>query len=73
MVYQKVRKAGNSYVVTIPKEEMEKQGLKEGDMVGVEVRKMEVTMRPRLSPGLAATAERLMERFDADLRYLADR
>ncbi len=73
VVYQKVRKAGNSYVVTIPKEEMEKQGLKEGDMVGVEVRKMEVTMRPRLSPGLAATAERLMERFDADLRYLADR
>ncbi len=73
VVYQKVRKAGNSYVVTIPKEEMEKQGLKEGDMVGVEVCKVEVTMRPRLTPGLAVTAERLMERFEADLRYLPDR
>lgn len=40
-------------MVTIPKEEMEKQGLQEGAMMWVEVRKVEVTMRPRLSPGLA--------------------
>ena len=33
MKMQKIRKSGNNYVVTIPKDEMERLGLHEGDMV----------------------------------------
>lgn len=42
MVVQKVRVSGNSYVVTIPREELERLKLKEGDLVGVEFRKVEM-------------------------------
>ncbi len=50
MVTQKVRKVGNSYVVTIPREELERQHIVEGDMVGIEIRKVQVSLRPEFSP-----------------------
>jgi antitoxin component of MazEF toxin-antitoxin module len=34
MIASKIRKYGNRYVVTIPREEMEKRGLVEGQLVG---------------------------------------
>jgi putative addiction module antidote len=69
--YGKLRKAGNSLAVTIPKEEVERQGLVEGDTVVFTVRK--AVVRPVLSPELRAIAERVMERDAEALRYLADR
>ena len=71
MVTQKVRKVGNSYVVTIPREELERQHIEEGDLVGIEVRKVLVSLRPEFSPAVAAAVQRSLEKYDADLRYLA--
>jgi putative addiction module antidote len=70
MIMQKIRRAGNSYVVTIPKEEAERLGLHEGDLVGVEIRKLEV--RPIMTPELQAAWERSWRRGEAAYRYLAE-
>ena len=71
MVIQKVRRVGNSFVVTIPKEEMERQGLGEGDEVALEVRK--VVTRPQMSPAVRAAFEQSLETYAADYEYLKDR
>lgn len=71
MVVQKVRRSGNSYVVAIPREELERLQLKEGDLVGVEFRKLEVP--PQLTPELHEAAERSWERASEAYRYLIDR
>ena len=69
MTTQKLRRVGNSFVVTIPKEEAERLGLQEGDLVGVEVRKLHITPDvPRGTRSVRALAERLCLRLD----YLAD-
>jgi antitoxin component of MazEF toxin-antitoxin module len=70
VIIQKIRRSGNSYVVTVPREEIERQGLREGDIVGVEFRKME--LRPALTPSLRAAAERSWKRNEAAYRYLAE-
>lgn len=77
MIASKIRKHGNSYVVTIPREEMEKRGLAEGQLVGfdpvpVELRSVE---RPvtGLRPEVQAAAERVWAKNEAGLRYLAGR
>jgi len=69
--YGKLRKAGNSLALTIPKEEVERQGLVEGDTVIYTIRK--AVVRPVLSPDLRVVAERVMESDAEALRYLADR
>lgn len=71
MMIQKLRKAGNSFVVTITREEMERQNLHEGDMVGIELRK--ITMRPEMSPDVRAAFEYAMKAHAADIDYLANR
>lgn len=70
MIQQKLRKAGNSYVVTIPREEVEQRGLKEGQLLSVEVRPVEV--RPVLSPALRAALDVTWARDEAAYRYLAE-
>lgn len=71
MVMQKLRRVGNSLVVTIAREEAERQGLREGDYVGVEVRKL--TVRPEMAPDVRAAFERSWDTYQADYRYLAER
>lgn len=71
MVVGKVRKVGNSLIVTIPKEEAEELGLREGDLVTMDIRKAEV--RPVLRPDLRKMAEDSWERNQPGYRYLADR
>jgi putative addiction module antidote len=68
MLLQKVRKVGNSYVVTIPREVMESQGIREGDTVAVEVRK--VGHQVRMDPDVRAAFERSMEIYKEDYDYL---
>jgi antitoxin component of MazEF toxin-antitoxin module len=77
MIASKIRKYGNSYVVTIPREEMEKRGLVEGQLVGfdpipVELRPVEQE-RTALRPDVRAAAERVWAKNEAGLRYLAGR
>jgi antitoxin component of MazEF toxin-antitoxin module len=67
----KVRKSGNSYIVTIPKAEVERLQLREGQLVTVEVHPVEV--RPKLAPDVREAFEASWERNEAGYRYLAGR
>ena len=71
MFYQKVRKSGNSYVVTIPREEMEARGIHEGDQLAIDVQKVEI--RPALAPDVREALEKSWARNQAGYRYLAKR
>jgi putative addiction module antidote len=66
----KLRKVGNSYVVTIPRAEVERQQLREGDLVDVQVTPLDV--RRRLPPDLQAAAEASLREHSAAYRYLAE-
>ncbi len=70
MITQRVRKVGNSLVVTIPKEEAERLDIGEGDLVGLEVRKVRIT--PTMSPEVRAAFEQSWERYGDDYRFLAE-
>ena len=70
MIWQKLRKVGNSYVVTIPKEEIERQNLQEGQMLAIEVQAVEI--RPVPSPALRQAFEESWRRNEAAYRYLAE-
>jgi antitoxin component of MazEF toxin-antitoxin module len=67
---QRVRRTGNSFVVTIPKDQAELLGLSEGDYVDVSIQPLE--LRPRLSPELKAAFEEVWKENEAGFRYLAD-
>jgi len=71
VIAQKLRRSGNSYIVTIPREEVERQGLTEGEMVVIEVRAAEI--RPKLRPNLRALAEESWQRHETAYRKLADK
>jgi antitoxin component of MazEF toxin-antitoxin module len=70
VIYGKVRRAGNSFVVTIPREEMAAQGISEGDVVAIDVRPAEV--HPALSPRLRKAADASWERNKDAYRHLAE-
>jgi len=55
MVTEKIWRVGDSYVVIVPPEEMERQGLHEGDVVGFEVRRLAGTSP--LAPEIVAAVE----------------
>ncbi len=71
MIQQRLRKVGNSYVVTIPKDEVERRGLRDGELLGVEVTPLEI--RPVLRADLREAFEASWARSEAAYRYLADR
>ena len=71
MIAQHLRRAGNSYVITIPKEEVERRGWREGQLLGVELTEMET--RPVLRPELQEAVDAHWERNEPALRYLAER
>ena len=71
MIEAKIRKQGNSFVVTIPKDEMEKLDLHEGDRVAFQPTKLET--RAVLRPEIRKAFEESWERNEAAYRYLADR
>lgn len=71
MIVQQLRKSGNSYVVTIPKEVVERNGWSEGQMLAVDLTEMEIV--PKLPADLEAIVDERWERNLPALRYLADR
>lgn len=71
MIQQKLRKVGNSYVVTIPKDEVERLGIEEGQMLAVEIQPLE--LRPVMRPEVREAFERSWNRSEKAYRYLADR
>ncbi len=71
MIVQQLRKSGNSYVVTVPKEVVERHGWSEGQMLAIGLTEMEMT--PRLPADLEAIVDERWEHNLPALRYLADR
>lgn len=71
MIQAKIRKQGNSFVVTIPKDEMEKCGLHEGDQIAFQPTRLET--RAVLRPELQKALDDSWEQNEAGYRYLADR
>jgi len=69
MVTAKLRRSGNSFIVTVPREEIERLGLKEGELVTLEVRPAEV--RSVLAADLRDAFETEFERGRDALRHLA--
>jgi antitoxin component of MazEF toxin-antitoxin module len=71
MIVQQLRKAGNSYVVTIPKDEVERHGWTEGQHLAIEL--TEVEQRPKLRPEIKEIIDQIWDANEAAMRYLADR
>jgi putative addiction module antidote len=71
MIQAKIRKQGNSFVVTIPKDEMDRNNLHEGDQVAFQPTKLET--RAVLRPELQMILDDVWEQYEAGFRYLADR
>jgi len=72
----KITKIGNSLGVTLPKEELEALGIKQGDEVIIQRRGsvlevVPVVMRPKLRPGLQRAVDRTVEKFGPALEELA--
>lgn len=71
MVTQQLRKVGNSYVLTVPKAEVERLGAEEGDYISADYTRLE--MKPVLNTDLQAYAERNREGLAAMMKYLKDK
>lgn len=72
MFTTQLRKVGHSQAVIVPKEELERLGIAEGATVSVEVRQVEVTVRPVVPKHLRDASERALAWGEPGLRYLAD-
>ena len=70
MIWQRLRKLCNSYIVTIPIEEVERQNLEEDQLLTVEVHPAEI--RPAMSPELHKAFEESWHRNEPGYRYLAE-
>lgn len=71
MVTQTVRKAGNSLAITIPKEEVERLGLTEGDIVALQLNRVRVEVD--LPADIRSHARQSLREHAAAYRILADR
>lgn len=71
MMVQRVRRQGNSLGLTIPKEEAERLGIQDGDLVAVSVNRVQA--RVQLPADVREATEIVMREFKADLDYLKDR
>lgn len=71
LIATKIRKTGNSYVVTIPADEMKARGLTEGQLVGIDP--VPVEIRPAVRPVVQEAIDHVVEENAAGLRYLAGR
>lgn len=71
MFYGKIRRTGNRLVVTVPKEEAEALGLREGDRVTLDIRKAD--LHPQTRPVAREMVDEEWDRHDEAMRYLSDR
>ena len=71
MIAQQLRKTGNSFVVTVPKEEVERRGWQEGQLLAVQL--TEVELRPVMGDDLRDAIDERWERNEEALRFLAGR
>ena len=67
---QKVRKVGNSLVVTIPAEIAEQHTIRADDLVMLTIEPVEQVTIPRLDPALQRAVDQVLESDQAALRHL---
>jgi len=65
-----IRRSGNSFVIRIPREEMERIGVQEGEPVSVEIRAVDV--RPRLRKDLRPIVDTEIANSASAFQRLAD-
>jgi putative addiction module antidote len=70
-MHQRLRKVGNSFVVTIPKDEVARLNLREGQLLDITVEPLETV--PAMDPDVRTAFEESWTRNEAAFRYLADR
>jgi putative addiction module antidote len=75
MLKQRVRRVGNSLVVTLPAEELERLGIAEGDLIAFDPRKVETIERFVMPPEIQEAVASFWDRpdFQEGLDYLKDR
>lgn len=73
MIQSKIREQGNSYVVTIPREAMEKYNLHKGDTISFTPTRTETETVYVLDPELEEASDRVFIRFHEAYKYLADK
>ena len=71
VITQQLRKVGISFVVTVPKEEVERRGWHERQLLALQLTELEV--RPVLRPELQEIVDELLDEHEDALRYLAGR
>lgn len=71
MLTQTVRKAGNSLAVTIPKEEVKRLGLQEGDIVALQINRVRIEVE--LPADILSHAQQSLSDHAEAYRILADR
>ncbi len=71
MVTGKLQRSGSNFIVTIPREEVERLGLAEGQLVTVEMRPADV--QPVLADDIREAFEASWAQNEAAYRYLAGR
>ena len=67
---QKVRKVGNSLVVTIPADFAEQHNIKADDLVMLTIEPVEQVTIPRLDPDIQRAVNQVLETDQAALRHL---
>ena len=73
MIVQALRKRGNSYVLTVPKEMVEKHGWRVGQQLCFEPTPLEELARPQVRKSVLEAFEAGWEDSEPAMRYLADR
>jgi antitoxin component of MazEF toxin-antitoxin module len=71
MFTTQLRKVGNSWVVTVPRSEMETLGIPEGATVTVEVREAHVSVEPVLAADLREASAWALQKGRRGLESLA--
>lgn len=73
MIEAKIRKQGNSFVVTIPRDEMERYHLSDGDEIAFAPSKVETRKKYRLDPEMQEILDDILDEYKDVLVYLAER
>jgi antitoxin component of MazEF toxin-antitoxin module len=71
MIQQQLRKTGNSYVITIPKDVVEREGWQVGQRFAVQLTRLEE--KPVLAADVRDAVEASWERNAKAYQYLADK
>jgi len=71
MIHQKLRKVGNSFVVTVPRDEVERLNLREGQLLAITVEPLETVLV--MHTDVRQAFDECWTRNEAAFRYLADR